>query len=158
MNIVLDINIFTLENIYFLEPRSNIVMDGTFSKILYSNDYMSLNGIFFNLPLDRQNDSNVGICNKNILKFYPSSATNNSFIQELAKIEYKIIDYYRQMNNCNKKIACSLSKQLYSGKLKIYKDHRDNIDVAYIVKLSGIWESSEEIGITYKVFEVGSSI
>jgi hypothetical protein len=97
--------------------------------------------------------------NKNMLKFYPSSAINISTIQELAKIEYKIIDYYRQMNNCNKKIACFLTKQLYSGKLKIYKENRAPIDnMAFIIKLSGIWENSEEIGLTYKVFETIDAI
>jgi hypothetical protein len=47
--------------------------------------------------------------------------------------------------------------------LKVYKDYNENKLVSdkpqtYIVKISGIWENSEDVGITYKVFESSPAI
>ena len=157
MNIIFDIEKFILAYTYFLEAKRNMIMDGTFSKILYSNEMFTLNGIYLYLPLEIQSiEKNI---NKYIIKFYPSSNINMSLVQELSKIEYKILEYYKQVNYVNnKKSLCSLTKQLYSGNLKVYKDYNENKLVSdkpqtYIVKISGIWENCEDVGITYKVFE-----
>lgn len=157
MNIIFDIEKFILAYTYFLEAKRNMIMDGTFSKIIYSNEVFTLNGIYLYLPLEIQSiEKNI---NKYIIKFYPSSPINMSLVQELSRIEYKILEYYKQINYINnKKSLCSLTKQLYSGNLKVYKDYNeikcisDKIST-YIVKISGIWENSEGVGITYKVFE-----
>jgi hypothetical protein len=131
-------------------------MDGTFTKIIYSNQSLSLNSIYFYLPIEIQSIDKIG--NKYFLKFYPSSVINMPIVQELSKIEYKIIEYYKQINNIQKKTTCLLTKQLYGGNLKIYRDYNDynsklNKNIQYIIKISGIWETYNEIGITYKVFE-----
>jgi hypothetical protein len=162
MNIVLDINKFSLGNTFFLETKRNIVIqDGTFTKIIYSNQYMTMNGIFFYFPIEIQSIDKLA--NKNIMKFYPSSMNNSNLVQDLSKLEYKIIEYYKQLNNCSKKTSCLFSKQLYSGNLKIYKEYNDNYshknceketgNINYIIKFSGIWETLEEVGLTYKVIE-----
>lgn len=156
MNIVFDISTFQLINLIFLESKRNIIMDGTFTKIIYSNQSLSLNSIYFYLPIEIQSIDKIG--NKYFLKFYPSSVINMPIVQELSKIEYKIIEYYKQINNIQKKTTCLLTKQLYGGNLKIYRDYNDynsklNKNIQYIIKISGIWETYNEIGITYKVFE-----
>ena len=158
MNIVFDITNFQLSNIFFLDAKQNIIMDGTFSKIIYSNHFITLNGIYFYLPIDIQSIERVN--NRNIIKFHPSSSTNSLFVQDLSKIECRIIEYYKQMNQITKKTSCLLTKQLYSGNLKIYKDYNDygtksfrDKTPQYIVKISGIWETKEEIGATYKIIE-----
>jgi hypothetical protein len=157
MNIVLDIANFQLCNIIFLENKRNIIMDGTFSKIIYTNAFISLNSIYFYFPIEIQHIEKV--LNKNIMKFYPSSVNNMPLVQELSKIEYRIIEYYKQINKIEKKTVCLLTKQLYSGNLKIYKDYSENSkkcsnnNIKYIIKLSGIWETYDEIGITYKIIE-----
>jgi hypothetical protein len=134
-------------------------MDGIFSKIIYSNEHMTLNGIFLHIPLDVSSVDKI--MNKNIVRFSPSSQMNISLIQELSKIENRIIEYYKQIHQNNKyakKTSCVLSKQLYSGSLKLYRDYLDNRPAHgqvpyYVVKISGIWENAEEIGITYKILE-----
>ena len=63
--------------------------------------------------------------------------------------------------NCitDKKNNFILTKQLYSGNLKLYKEFNDSKitnnekKISFIIKISGIWESNEEIGITYKIME-----
>jgi hypothetical protein len=158
MNIVLDISKFTLGNTFFLDAKRNIIMEGSFTKIIYSNQFVTLNGIYLYLPIEIQSIDKIN--NKNIMKFHPSSQLNTPLIQELSRMEYRIIEYYKQLHNITKKTTCLLTRQLYMGNLKIYKDYADygmkNLkDPAphYIVKISGIWETEEEIGTTYKIIE-----
>lgn len=156
MNIIFDTNKFTLGYTFFLEQKRNMIMDGIFSKIIYSNQTFTINGIYLYLPIDIQGIEKS--LNKNIIKFYPSSPNNISLVQDLSKIEYRIIEYYKQLNNITKKTTCLLTKQLYSGSLKLYKEYNDyklmnDNKPTYIVKISGIWENDDEVGINYKVIE-----
>ena len=41
-----------IESINFLETRNNILMDGTFTKIIYSNYDIILNGIYLRIPFN----------------------------------------------------------------------------------------------------------
>jgi len=156
MNVIFDIQNFQLEYLFFMDAKQNIIMDGVFSKIIYSNQHLTLNSIYLYLPIEIQSIDKI--MNKNIIKFLPSSPNNTLFVQELSKLEYRMLEYYKQMNHVNKKISCLLTKQLYSGNLKLYRDYNDyktnkNKKPHYIVKISGIWENSEELGITYKILE-----
>ena len=155
MNVILDIYGFQLNNIIFLESKRNMIMDGTFAKIIYSNQNFSLNSIYFDFAIDvflieKQ-------MNKFIMKYNPNSYINIVLIQELSKIEYRIIEYYKQINQINKRTNCILNKQLSTGNLKVYKDYNlskiNKNPHQYIIKISGIWENNNEIGITYKIIQ-----
>lgn len=155
MNVILDIYGFQLNNIIFLESKRNMIMDGTFSKIIYSTEHFSLNSIYFTFAIDLLSiEKNM---NKYIMKYNPNSYTNANLIQELSKIEYRIIEYYKQINQINKRTNCILNRQLLTGNLKIYKDYTlsktNKSSPQYIIKISGIWENNSEIGITYKIIE-----
>jgi hypothetical protein len=155
MNVILDIYGFQLNNIIFLESKRNMIMDGTFAKIIYSNQYFSLNSIYFDFPIELLSIEKQ--LNKYIMKYNPNSNINNILIQELSKIEYRIIEYYKQINQITKRTNCILNRQLLTGNLKIYKDYNlskiNKNPPQYIIKISGIWENNNEIGITYKIIE-----
>jgi hypothetical protein len=155
MNVIVDITKFQLNNIIFLESKRNMIMDGTFAKIIYSNQYFSLNSIYFNLSIDIQSIEKQ--MNKCFMKYNPNSIINAQFIQELSKIENRIIEYYKQINQINKKTNCILNKQLLTGSIKLYKDYNlskmNKNYPQYIIKISGIWENNNDIGITYKIIE-----
>lgn len=155
MNIVLDISNYSFLNIFFLETKRNIIMDGTFTKFIYSNDNIILNSVYLYFPIEVQSiEKNM---NKNMVRFHPSSEHNMPLINELSKIEYRIIEYYKILHKCNKKTICLLTKQLFNGNLKIYRESNDasykNRNLKYIIKLSGIWENYDDVGITYKLIE-----
>jgi CRISPR/Cas system-associated protein endoribonuclease Cas2 len=161
MNIILDISNFQVGYLYFLQPKQNMIMDGTFSKIIYSNDIFSLNCIYLHLPLEIQYVEKN--CNKFIAKLLCDSSINSNIIQELSKIENRIIEYYKQINpnKGNKTPLITIHKQLLSGNLRLYKNYTiSNEDVKnsvqFILKISGIWESHSEVGLTYKIIEVFS--
>lgn len=157
MNIILDLFQFQLNNIVFLETKRNMIMDGTFAKIIYSNPYFSINSIYFHFPIEIH--SIEKIMNKYTIKYNPNNIINASIIQELTKIEYRIIEYYKQIHQINKRTNCILNKQLLSGSMKMYKDYnsmkynKNSLTAQYIIKISGIWENNNEIGITFKILE-----
>ena len=159
MNITLDISNFQLGYLYFLNPKQNIIMDGTFSKIIYSNEYLSLNSIYLHMPLEIQSIDRT--MNKYVAKISNDSLKNTFLIQELIKIENRIIEYYKQThpNKNGKSPSTSLSKQLSFNAIRLYKDYPVNMQdkkksLQFILKISGIWESQQEIGITYKIMEI----
>ena len=156
MNIILESKQIQTDNIYFLEKKNNIIIQGTFTKIIYSNELFSMNGLFFYFPIEIDKiETNM---NKTVIRYHPYMKSNLIHIQEIAKIEYDIIDLYKTMTNCHKKKTNILSKQLYSGSLKVYRDLNrcleplDTGSHPYIIKISGIWETEDDVGITYKVF------
>jgi hypothetical protein len=46
MIVTLDLSKFTLSNMYFLETKKNIIMDGNFTKLIFSNEFFVMNGIY----------------------------------------------------------------------------------------------------------------
>ena len=45
MILVFNLNDIIINNLFFTETRKNITMDGTFSKIIYSDENIAMNGI-----------------------------------------------------------------------------------------------------------------
>ena len=120
MNLVLDIDKYILQNTHFLDTKRNIIIDGNFTKIVYSNELFTMNGIYFLFTIhDYILEKKL---NKFLLRFNPYSKLNAPIIEELTNLEYKIIEYYKQMTNTTSKISNTLSKQLCSGNMKIYKE------------------------------------
>jgi len=156
MNITLDLQKLVLSNIYFLEKKRNIIMDGNFTKIIYSNDKFTMNGIYILFPIELSNNDK----NSNLVRFNPYQMNNVSVIAEIVKLEHRIVEYYKNIFQCKAKISNFLSKQLYSGSLKLYKElnsNESNSPKKYLIKISGVWETSEDVGITYKLMEVTES-
>jgi hypothetical protein len=124
MNIIIDYNNFDINNIFFYDPiKNNIIDDSTFVRIIYSDHNVILNGLYLQITLDKLNDLN----NLNIL------------YNILENIETSILNKY---------------------KLNIEKVNRIKVQLVYIIKyiknnklilkISGIWENNNKIGLTYK--------
>ena len=225
MIITTEIQKFILNNLFMLDTKCNIIMDGNFTKINYSNQWFTMNGLYILFPIEFTTiETNM---NKVQMKYNPYLPTNIAIVQDFSKLEYRILEYYKQTRHCSRKISNLLSKQLYSGSIKIFRkmssivgdeSHTDspkknirgcnvaekgrvpkeevadpekrmdgtsvkysgasqyvgdgersehkysnglegelakysNINTHYVIKISGIWESTEEIGLTYKLFE-----
>jgi len=159
MNISIDLQKVSILNIFFLDKKMNIIIDGNFTKILYSNDYFTMNGLYVLFPIEASSiEKNA---NKNLLKLNPYQNNNNIIIQEFAKLEARIIEYYKNTYKCKGKTVNYLSRQMYSGSMKLYKEFNSTdgkkSNVQYIIKISGIWETYDEVGITYKLIEVNEN-
>ena len=148
MNIILNTNDFKLSDLYFADKKRNVIIDGMFTKIIYSNEHVSMSGNYFNIPFKSINiiKREKEMC----LTYNPSDEAN--IISELTNIEYQILDYYRKMNRLTSNISTILSRRLYSGSIKCASMSNLKISqqIALIVKISGIWETANEIGLAIK--------
>jgi hypothetical protein len=156
MNIIFPIQNYDINNVFFLDSKRNIIMDGKFSKINYSDKNITLNGIFLNTPFHVKNFENI--VNKYILKFDTFNETNMEISKKLIQIEKMLIDNYIITSSPKKRAFYLLREQLEFGSLKLYRDlnisNNNTSKPVYILKISGIWENNENIGLTYKFIEV----
>lgn len=154
MNIVLNPNDFKLSDLYCADKKRNVIIDGMFTKIIYSTDNVSIGGIYFNL-----NFNSISIINHDkevFLKYNPSMYGNSNIINELTNIEYQILDFYRKINNLKINISTVLSRRLYSGNIKCHSmpNINSNQNINMIVKISGIWETVNEVGLAIKFIPI----
>jgi hypothetical protein len=158
MNIIYNnISQFKFYNVFFLEPKKNIIMDGKFTKIVYSDDLLIMNGIYLIVPFeDFYIEHNI---NKFSLKLNIHNPTNINIINELINIEKNIVDYYNKLFECSKKPFALLKEQILNGNIKLYKenDNKNTHNTKIIIKISGVWENNDQIGLTYKFMQVCES-
>lgn len=152
MNAMIPFNEFNNKHIYFNEPIENtIIKDSKFIKLIYSNEILSMNGLFFHTEfMIFSTDYNF-----KKFRFSYNLDTNREMLNKIFNIERIILDNY----NCNKKKKFNLYDYLSNGFIKIYNQDNDNYNVrktklGFILKISGVWESNDEYGITYKLLLV----
>ena len=153
MNLVLKLKDITHNNIYFMELVKNTVMDNSdFIRINYSNSLFITNGIHLEFILNRVMLERYYSKYKCIYKLI----NNIPIIDELTKLENKILLSYIKTFSKEKyyKINYKLKEQLYSGSIKILSNGNINCNSSlgnkYILKISGVWDTGNEIGLTYK--------
>jgi len=152
MNITYDIEKYNKRNIFFLETKQNMLMDGKFTKLLFSDNIFTTIGIFLNLQF---NNSSIYQINKKCILKFERNDINNKIINNLANIEKGILQYYKHLNNCNKEENYLLYNTLINSSIKLYvKEYNNFSNIKYIIKISGVWENEKEIGITYKFLEI----
>lgn len=144
MNLIHKIDSFEVNNVFFQEKKKNIIMDGTFTKLVYSMPNISILGLFFDFTI------NGKIINNKLYAFNVNE--NNNTINELVNIEKKLLKMYTTIYNIDKRVVSILKNNLFQGLLKVFTK-REIVKKKYVLKISGIWETSSEIGITYKLLE-----
>jgi len=157
MNIVLEISQIDIKNILFLETKKNIIIDGHFTKLIYADDVVTINGIFIAFPIRISGIDRL--MNRNTMSFQLSSGNNQEIIKEISDFETSLIEYYKCEYNIQKSTNLMLTNQLSTCKIKLYKEFsnvnkNNGFSPRIVLKISGIWETSDEIGVTYKFIEM----
>jgi hypothetical protein len=148
MNIVKKIEQYDDNNIFFCEPTKNNVMnEGNFIRILYSTHNVVLNGIYLLITF---NDIS---CEKYYTKYRCCFNVNThiDIINNLKIIEENILKKYE---NINKLPQYKIYEQLRNGNLKIFTDIGNKTICSFILKISGIWETEDKYGLTYKFIKI----
>lgn len=143
MNLVKTINQYDNKSLFFCEPiKNNIMNDGNFIRILYSTENIVLNGIYLLIDLHDI------VCEKYYNKFKCSFNILNhkDTIDNLKIIEEEILKKYKS----HKIPSYKIYEQLKSGYIKLYTDIGNKITCSFILKISGIWETQQNYGLTYK--------
>jgi hypothetical protein len=151
MNIVKRIDQYDENNIFFCDPiKNNIMNDGNFIRIIYSTNLFVLNGIYLLLNL------NDIVCEKyyNKYKCIFNTTVHKDIIENIKIIEEQILKKY---NIKNKTPQYKIYEQLKVGIIKLFNDVGNKQNGNFILKIAGIWETSNCYGLTYK-FLKGTSI
>lgn len=142
MNLFIKHDEFNINYLQFLNTKKNLIMDGNFTKIMYSNEIMSMTGLFIVFDFDRlEFPIYIETLQSNVDKWNVIATT---IIETIKPIEHEILKFYKEMYASNKKI--SYSNNLQHG-IRSYK----NTESKLLFKVSGIWETEFEVGITYKI-------
>jgi hypothetical protein len=148
MNIVKKIEQYDNNNIFFCEPTKNNVMnEGNFIRILYSTHNVVLNGIYLIITF---NDIS---CEKYYTK-YRCCFNVNSHIDTINNLKIIEDDILKKYENINKLPQYKIYEQLRNGNLKIFTDIGNKTICSFILKISGIWETEDKYGLTYKFIKI----
>lgn len=184
MNLILKIEQFHIYYLIFMNVKNNMVIDGKFTKLIYSNHHIILNGLYIDMHIMSSKNciqSSNSFSNNPKSHFTENKLTENDFsfqkikhtfyfpteenskmIHDFEMLEKQILHSFSKHNNTNKEKICSLYQQLSNGYIKYYIEKQpssslmrpnENNTQRFYLKISGIWETSTEIGLTYKIIE-----
>jgi hypothetical protein len=144
MNLVKMIDQYENKYIFFCEPiKNNIMTEGNFIRILYSTPSVLLNGIYLFVTISDFT------CEKYYNKYRCifNVNTHKDQVLKLKEIEENIL----QKINIQAKIPqMKIYEQLKNGNVKVFNDVSNKSSSSFILKISGIWETQFNYGLTYK--------
>lgn len=135
------------------KTKNNIMDQSDFHRLIYSDEFVSINGIYLIFTLENVNIEkyfNKIKCN------FETNQTNNKVISNIKSIEKMILNKYR--NTDNKTLACRIQEQLENNYIKLYGseniNYGKNKEIHFYLKISGIWVSNgtNEYGLTFRFF------
>lgn len=150
MNLLLTPNKYNINYVYYNDSIKNTVIDNSnFIKIMFSNNDLYLNGIY--LLVELENVSLEKYYNKYKCIINEDNINNKNIFQFMYKLEHEILHKYN--NNKNKKLI--ITNQLKQNNIKLFIENKNIKETKYpklqfCLKISGIWEKNDEIGLTYK--------
>lgn len=146
MNIIKKIEQYNNNNIYFCEPViNNIMNNGKFIRVLYSSPIVVFNGIHLSITLN-----NVTY-ERNYMKYKGVFNINKNvnILNDIKKIEEEILHKY---DGKNKSPQYKINEELQKGTIKIFCEINNEMTISQtvVLKISGIWETQNAYGLTYK--------
>lgn len=153
MLLTVPIDLYNHEYIVFMDKKKNIILENSFfTKIIYSPKNITFNTLFIVLNFKLLNVNNNISHYKNIkcIANLVNSPENNMTLEKLFSFEYHILENYKKTFDLKKNNAYMIRNSFFNGSLKIYEKINKNTDT-FIYRISGIWESADEIGLTYKI-------
>lgn len=148
MNIAKKIEQYDNNCVILCDPiKNNIMNEGNFIRILYSTPHIILNGIYIVITLN-----NI-TCEKYFSKFrcFFNILLHKDLLDKLQIIEESILNKYW----CTDKIPqYKIYEQIKNGNIKMFNDIGNKSICSFILKISGIWETQTNYGLTYKFIKV----
>ena len=148
MNIVKTIDQYNESNVFFCEPiKNNIMNEGNFIRIMYSNPMFILNGIYLHVCINY-----TGI-EKYYNKYKCSFDTSyyKDTIEKVRLIERSIL---KKSGIQGKTPQYKIYEQLNSGSIKLFSDSIEHLNNMFLLKIAGIWETDTDYGLTFKFIKI----
>jgi len=149
MNFLIDPKDFNIKNVFLLDTKENTIMNGNFIKLIYSTVFLTLNCIFLEFPIQIYEKKSYN--GKSYIFF--NNKDFSDLVDSFQKIESSLLDLFVQINNkaSKKKVVYTIHTQLKNGMIKYYQYSEIRNESMFFMKISGIWETATEIGLTYKL-------
>jgi hypothetical protein len=148
---------FEINNVIISDKsKNNIIENSFFYRMYYSNSVFSTNGIYikFNLyDLDVEEYYSKIKCN-----FSRYDERNKLAIRQLTNIEHQILKNYIQLTQ---NPVYTIREQLMNYYIKLYHKDTNRIigrssKLTIILKISGLWLTNKEHGLTFRFIIVDS--
>ena len=147
------------ESIILNEPiKNSAVQYNYFYKLLYSTNIVSLTSIFLLFELN-----NLSFENDKIR--FDKTTLNNSVLSKLIELEEHVLNLIVDSKNKLYKLKEIYENQFFKyslsdeyENLNRYSYLKDLNNINFIIKISGIWESKDSIGLTFKFIKVNKFI
>ena len=142
MDLAINYDNFNINFVYFYKPVPNSIIDqGMFNRIYYSTDLFTITGI--NIFCLLEDCTIQKYYNK--YKIWFNINKNIKIINTLEYIEKMIIS---KINIPSKIPTFKLSEHIRSGNLKTFNE--GVLTNGICIKISGIWQSKSNYGLTFK--------
>ena len=157
MYLTIPSNNFEINNVIISDKsKNNIIENSFFYRMYYSNSVFSTNGIYikFNLyDLDVEEYYSKIKCN-----FSRYDERNKLAIRQLTNIEHQILKNYIQLTQ---NPVYTIREQLMNYYIKLYHKDTNRIigrssKLTIILKISGLWLTNKEHGLTFRFIIVDS--
>ncbi len=148
MNLITEVIYVNIKQVTFCDPiKNNIVNNGTFSRITYSTSEVACNGLHVKTKL-------LFTENEKHFDKYKCHFTPKPENAAIGKIEESILAEYCagfQGGVLRKTPVHKLKEQFTAGNVKLMVDCPPVGNTEVIVKISGVWETETNYGLTYKL-------
>jgi hypothetical protein len=143
MNLLITPEQYNKDHVYFCEPIKNVIMNGNFIRILYSNSLFTLNGIYLLFSIQYES---VDKYFHNKYKFTFNPLSHQIFLNTIKSIEEELL---HKINIRGKQPVYRMYEQIKNGTIKVFAVCQAS--GLFLFKIAGIWETSTEYGLTYKI-------
>ncbi len=151
MYISLDMNQYDEKNIMISEKtKNNIMTQGDFYRLYFSTPELILNGI--HITFEVKNITIEKYFNK-IKCLFEDNLFNNTVVEKIKNIESSLLKKY---SNINMNSIHRVEEQLRHKYIKMFDENLINVghysSIKFVLKISGIWSSNNEYGLTFRFF------
>jgi hypothetical protein len=141
MNVLIKPHDFSKDNLSFLDTKPNTLIHGLFTKINYSDTFLTMYGLYVNIPFESNTYKNK---------------LNSGLFRLLCDIETNILaDYiiYRKLDPNHVNIAIKFGEYLQNRFEIVHTANISTTTGAYI-KVSGVWENTTGgIGLSFRIVQ-----
>ena len=99
------------DSIRFSDPKGNNLLDGDFTKILYSNKNVTLNGLYLEFPIVMKPNTTQDRNSSILSNFSIENVQNRNVLSQLIMLEKSLLDLYSQDKQIQKRTQYSLKTQ-----------------------------------------------
>jgi hypothetical protein len=143
-NAIMTIEQYNGNSIFFCEPiKNNIMLNGDFIRMVYSTKHVTMNSIYLKLPF----------CITSVSKYYNKCKYEIELTSDIDKIKSIEMDIIQRINTRGKRPQYNIYETLQKRCVKNVCEYKED-SKTLVLKMSGIWETDDECGITYKFVTV----